>query len=97
MLKTSPQSASTLSAIGVYDSKVVDNSSRKDRKLAKSDFTKPIYGAEDPNFPTPNTKQSFTQLGQVFTKALIIQHFDPKRYIRIKTDALGYAIGSILS
>ena len=46
---------------------------------------------------TPNTKQAFTQLRQVFTEALILRHFDPECHIRIETDISGYAIGGVLS
>ena len=46
---------------------------------------------------TTGAKQAFTQLRQAFTKALILQHFDLKCHIRIKTDASGYAIGGVLS
>ena len=53
--------------------------------------------AEEPSFPTPNTRQAFTQLRQAFTKAPILQHFDPWRHIRIETNASGYAIGGILT
>ncbi len=34
---------------------------------------------------------------QAFVEALILNHFDPERHIRIETDASGYAIGGILS
>ena len=33
----------------------------------------------------------------MFTKALILRHFDPESHIRVKTDASGYAIGGVLS
>ena len=33
----------------------------------------------------------------MFTKALILQYFDPECHIRIETDASGYTIGGILS
>ena len=46
---------------------------------------------------TPDAKQAFTQLRQAFTKATILQHFDPEYHIRIKTDASSYAIGGVLS
>lgn len=42
-------------------------------------------------------KKDFIQLKQTFTQALILQHFDPKRYIRIQTDTLDHAIGRVLS
>ncbi len=34
---------------------------------------------------------------QAFVEAPILNHFDPKRHIRIETDVSGYAIGGILS
>ena len=97
MLKTSPQPAGTLPATAVNDSKVVGSSDRNERKSAKSDFTKPVRGAEEPSFLTPDARRAFTQLRQVFTKAPILRHFDSERYIRIETDASGYAIGGVLS
>ena len=33
----------------------------------------------------------------MFLKALILHHFDPKRYIRIEMDASSYAIGGVFS
>ena len=49
------------------------------------------------DYLTTDVRQAFTQLRQTFTEALILRHFDPKYYIRIETDALGYAIGDVLS
>lgn len=49
------------------------------------------------NYLTPGTKRAFDQLYQAFTKAPILQHFNPERYIWVKTDAFGYAIGGVLS
>ena len=46
---------------------------------------------------TFDAKRAFTQLGQAFTEALILQHFDPEYYIRIETNASDYAIGGVLS
>ena len=46
---------------------------------------------------TPDARRAFTQLRQAFTKALVLQHFDPEYHIWIKTDASGYAIGSMLN
>ena len=36
-------------------------------------------------------------LQKAFIKAPILRHFDPKCYIRIETDASGYAIGEVFS
>ena len=49
------------------------------------------------NYLTPAAKKAFDQLRQAFTKAPILQHFDPERYIRVETDASGHAIGRVLS
>ena len=50
-----------------------------------------------PNFLTPNAKKAFNQLRLAFIKAPILQHFDLENHIRIETNALGYAIGRVLS
>ena len=49
------------------------------------------------NYLTPDAKKAFDQWSPAFTKAPIFQHFDLERYIRVKTDASGYAIGGVLS
>ena len=49
------------------------------------------------NYQTPDAKRAFDQLRQAFTKAPILQHFDPEQYIRIETNASGYAISGMLS
>ena len=95
MLKTSSELAVALPATGIDNSKVVG--SGNNGKLAKSNFTKPVRKAEEPKFLTPDARQAFTQLRQAFIKALILQHFDPKRHIRIKTDPYSYAIDDIHS
>ena len=46
---------------------------------------------------TPNARQPFTQLRQVFIKAPILRHFGPGCHIQVETDASGYAIGDMLS
>ena len=95
MLKTNPQPNDALPATGIDE--VVRNSSRNDRKSAKSDFLKPVRKVEEPSFLTPNARQAFIQLKQVFTEAPILQHFNPECHIRIKTDVSGYTIGGVLS
>ena len=49
------------------------------------------------DFPTPGAKLAFPELRQAFLKAPIFHYFDPKRHMQIKTDALGYTIGGVLS
>ena len=48
-------------------------------------------------FLRPKAKLVFLRLRQAFTKAPILNHFDPECYIWIETDASGYTIGGILS
>ena len=96
MLKTSPKPTGALSATGIEDSKDVGSSGGNKRKLAKSDFTKPVHRAEKHSFLTSNARRAFTQLRQTFTKAPILQHFDSKRHIWIETDVSGCAIGDVL-
>ena len=71
MLKTIPQSAGTLLATSVDNSKIVGSSGKNDRKSAKSDIIKPMYRAEESSFLTPNARRALTQLRQVFTEAPI--------------------------
>ena len=69
---------------------------REDETVERSPLTsKNSNGATD--YLTPDTKQAFTQLRQVFTKAPILQHFNPEYHIRIETDASGYAISGVVS
>ena len=51
----------------------------------------------EPGFLTTNAKKAFLQFRRAFTKAPILQHFDSEQYIRIETDASGYAIGGVMS
>ena len=57
----------------------------------------PPKAVDDPTFLTLEAKLVFLRLRQAFTKVPILHHFDPERYIRMETDASGYAIGGILS
>ena len=72
MLKISSQPAGILPATGFDNSKIVSSSSRNNRKLAKSDFIKPVRKAEEPSFLAPDIRQAFTQLRQAFTKTPIL-------------------------
>ena len=55
------------------------------------------YSNRATGYLTPKARLAFTQLRKAFTKALILQHFDPECYIRIKIDVSGYAISGVLS
>ena len=48
-------------------------------------------------FSTANARKAVTKLRQAFVKALILNHFNPERHIRIEMDVLGYAICEIFS
>ena len=53
--------------------------------------------SKNPAFLNADTRQTFTQLRQAFTKASISSHFDSKHHIRIDIDGSDYAIGGVLS
>ena len=68
------------------------------KKSLKNGNSTNFDATEDgPKFLTPNTKIAFNRLRLAFTKALILRHFDPECHIWIEIDALGYAIGRVLS
>ena len=69
----------------------------KKLKNAKSGIQMHIGATGELIFLTLSIKEAFNKLRQAFTKTIILQHFDPKYYIWIKTDALGYTIGGVLS
>ena len=46
---------------------------------------------------TPKARLRFTKLRKTFTKALILQDFNPKCYIWIETDASDYSIDVVLN
>ena len=91
----------------VSDSKATNPTKGKNQvKMAKfkiliksknHDFLKSKTKEAGPGFFNPKARLAFTQLRQAFVKALILHHFDPESHIWIETDALGYAIGGILS
>ena len=70
----------------------------KSKKLLKS-RNSPNFDIKEagPSFLTPKTRSIFNRLWLAFTEALIFQHFDSECHIRIKTNALGYAISGVLS
>ena len=77
--------------------KADDRNPSKKLKNAKFEIQTYIRAMGEPIFLTPNTKEIFNQLRQVFTKALILQYFDLKCYIRIETNVSGYTLGEVLS
>ena len=84
-----------IGSIEVDSDKVEDNDIAKiknHQKLSKSKNRKRFSG-----FFISRTRLAFTKLRQVFVKALILHHFDPKCHIRIETNASGYTITRIFS
>ena len=73
--------------------------SSKSRKDLSKSGNSPNFGATEtrPSFLTPKARSAFNHLRLTFTEALILQYFNPECHIRIETDALGYAIGDVLS
>ena len=69
---------------GDYEDKTVEKSSSKNSNRAMG-------------FLIPKARLAFNKLRKAFTKAPILQHFNPKYYIWIQTDASGYVIGKVLS
>ena len=49
------------------------------------------------SYLTSKARLAFIQLRKTFTKAPILQHFDPEYHIRIETDVSGYAIIGVFS
>ena len=69
----------------------------KSAKSRKSTILGNSKAMEEPKFLTSKTREAFNLLRQAFTKAPILQHFDPECHIRIETNASGYAIGGVFS
>ena len=75
----------------------VDEVGKKSRKMSKSKTLSKSRKTVGSEFLTPGAKLAFTKLRQVFLKAPILYHFNPKRHIRIETDVSGYGLGRVLS
>ena len=74
------------------------NLAKLGKKLSKSwNLTNFDATKDGPKFLTPDTRAAFNRLRLAFTEASILRHFDPKCHIWIEIDALGYAIGGMLS
>ena len=71
----------------------------KSEKNSSKSWNSPNFGATktESSFLTLKARAPFNCLRLAFTQAPIFQHFDPKCYIWIETDALGYIIGNVLS
>ena len=64
--------------------------------MGGSNTKKGVKAVKDSDYLTSDIKIAFNHLRYAFTQALILQHFDLKRYIRITTNALGYDISKVL-
>ena len=86
------------SAKSQKSSKSGKSKGEKSKKPPKSGNS-PNFGAtgSGPSFLTPEARSAFNRLRLAFTEAPILRHFDPECHIWIETDALGYAIGGVLS
>ena len=93
--------SSVASAFRVDDGEIVGSGgtgqTNASKKSAKSKRIKSVHDLEEPQFLTFKAKEAFNRLRQAFTKAPILQHFDPECHIQIETDASGYAIGGVPS
>ena len=73
--------------------------SAKSRKNSSKSGNSSNFGATEArsSFLTPGAKEIFNRLRLTFTRALILQHFDPECHIWIETNASNYDIGDVLS
>ena len=71
--------------------------STKSKSQIKSRHLGNSNDSEELKFLTSGARKAFNCLKQAFTKALILQYFDPKCHIRIETNASSYAIRKVLS
>ena len=106
MLKTTGSSVASASRVdndevvgdgGAIGRSDVSKKSAKSKSRTKSRYLGNSNNSEESKFLTYDTKKAFNHLRQAFTKAPILQHFDPECHIRIETDASGYAIGRVLN
>ena len=68
------------------------------KKLSKSGNSTNFDATEvGPKFLTLDIRTAFNHLWLAFTKALILQYFDPECHIWIKTDTSSYAISKMLN
>ncbi len=65
----------------------------------KSDLSKANFAKVNSriDFLTPKAKKAFIYLQKAFTKASILRYCNSEYHIQMNADALGYAIGDVLS
>ena len=81
--------------VSEFDEVGVGGGSDYEDKTIKRSLFKNLNGAT--GYLISDARQAFTQLRQVFSKALILQHFDLECHIRIETDVTSYGISKFLS
>ena len=74
---------------------IIDGGDDCDDERVKRSLSKNLNGTT--SYLTLEDRLAFTKLRKSFTKALILQHFDPECHIRIETNMLGFAISGVLS
>lgn len=77
------------------DNGEVDNSNEIGSRDMGENLSK--VNSSKTRFLTPEANVVFTCLRKAFIKGRILDHFNRERHIQIKTDALGFAIGKIVS
>lgn len=66
-------------------------------KSKKPDLAKNLdFDSFKADFVNLGAKKVFTYLKKAFIKTLLLHHLEPKHYIYIETNVLGYAISGIL-
>ena len=71
-----------------------------EKKVKKTSKSKNLFKSKKTvgtDFLTLGVKLAFIELKQVFFKASILYHFNPKRYIWIEMNVLGYAINGVFN
>ena len=96
--KKSRKSKSQKSAKSQKSSKSGKSKGKKSKKPPKIGNT-PNFNAKDtgPSFLTPKARSALNLLRLAFIEVPILWYFNPECHIYIETNALGYAIGSVLS
>ena len=95
MLKTTRTAKNLSSSLIAKDFKVNSEDGDCENEMIKKSPSKNFNGAM--SYLTPDAGWVFTQLRQAFTKALILQRFDPECHIRNEINTSSYAIGAVLS
>ena len=69
----------------------------KTTTFSLADIERTPRSPRNSNFLTPEVQLAFSRLRRAFTKASMLHHFNPERYIQIETDVSNYTRDGILS